>query len=101
MTSYTKLNVALPTAAVLASSLFISGVDLSNFQFERPAQIGKTPELAIFRNTQTQYEVVSEDALLSQNIEAIHQFASNILENVEDLDPEFSELIDENYWDLI
>ena len=28
-------------------------------------------------------------------------FASNLLENTEDLDPEFSKAIDENYWDLI
>lgn len=25
----------------------------------------------------------------------------DILENIEDLDPEFSKLIDEHYWDLI
>lgn len=34
-------------------------------------------------------------------IEVVHRFASTILENIEDLEPEFSKTVDENFWDLI
>ena len=36
-----------------------------------------------------------------EQIEIIHKFASSILDNIKDLDPEFSKIVDENFWDLI
>jgi len=36
-----------------------------------------------------------------KNIETIHKFSSNLLENIEDIPLEFSEAIDENFWDLV
>jgi hypothetical protein len=36
-----------------------------------------------------------------KNIETIHEFSSNLLENIEDIPLEFSEAIDENFWDLV
>lgn len=36
-----------------------------------------------------------------ENIEVIHSFASKLLENIEDIPPEFSEAVDANFWDLI
>lgn len=37
----------------------------------------------------------------SDQIETLHFFASNILENIKPLPSEFSQLIDENFWDLV
>ena len=34
-------------------------------------------------------------------VDIIHHFASNILDNIKDLEPEFSKTVDENFWDLI
>ena len=36
-----------------------------------------------------------------KNIETIHKFSSNLLENIEDIPLEFSEAIDEKFWDLV
>ncbi|MDY6894574.1 MAG: hypothetical protein SVO01_04025 [Thermotogota bacterium] len=48
------------------------------------------------------YQLIDKDqsAALEQ-IDVIHQFASNILDNIKDLEPEFSKTVDENFWDLI
>lgn len=37
----------------------------------------------------------------SEQIETLHIFASNILENIQTLPSEFSQIIDENFWDLV
>jgi len=34
-------------------------------------------------------------------ITIIHKVASDILDNIKDLDPDFSKTVDENFWDLI
>lgn len=36
-----------------------------------------------------------------RNIEIIHKFSSNLLENIEDMPVEFSRAIDDNFWDLL
>ena len=36
-----------------------------------------------------------------KKIEIIHSFASNLIENIEELPLEFSQAIDDNFWDLI
>lgn len=48
------------------------------------------------------YQLIDKEqsAALGQ-IDVIHQFASNILNNIKDLEPEFSKTVDENFWDLI
>lgn len=33
--------------------------------------------------------------------EIIAKFEENLLDNMEDLEPEFQKILDENYWDLI
>lgn len=35
-----------------------------------------------------------------KQMDVIHKFASNILDNIKDLEPEFSKTVDENFWDL-
>lgn len=36
-----------------------------------------------------------------QKICTIEEFVSKLIENMEDLDPEFSRLIDEHFWELV
>jgi hypothetical protein len=36
-----------------------------------------------------------------EKIEVIHAFASNLLDHIEELPLEFSQAIDDNFWDLI
>lgn len=48
------------------------------------------------------YQLIDKDqATAIEQIDVIHQFASNILDNIKDLEPEFSKTVDENFWDLI
>lgn len=43
---------------------------------------------------------VNEDVTRNQ-IEIIHNFVSTLLENAEELRPEFSEMVDKHFWDLV
>lgn len=48
------------------------------------------------------YQLIDKDqAVALKQIDVIHQFASNILDNIKDLEPEYSKTVDENFWDLI
>jgi hypothetical protein len=48
------------------------------------------------------YQLVNKDqAAALRQIDVIHQFASNVLDNIKELEPEFSKTVDENFWDLI
>lgn len=43
----------------------------------------------------------TEHQEIVRKVESINNFAVTLLDNIEDLDPEFSKVIDENYWELI
>lgn len=85
------------TAAVLCYSYMgapaINPVDFSNLNVPLKAPIEMNFDY---------YQLIDKDqaAALGQ-IDVIHQFASNILDNIKDLEPEFSKTVDENFWDLI
>lgn len=88
---------SVTTAAVLWNSYMgaptVNSIDFANLN----VQI-KAPEEMSF----DYYQLVGKDqAVALEQIDTIHQFASNILDNIKDLDPEFSKTVDENFWDLI
>jgi len=85
------------TAAVLCYSYIgapaTNPVDLAgiNAQLQAPAEMNFD-----------YYQLIDKDqAAALEQIDVIHQFASNILDNIKDLEPEFSKTVDENFWDLI
>ncbi len=48
------------------------------------------------------YQLMDKDQTVAlEQIDVIHQFASNILDNIKDIEPEFSKTVDEHFWDLI
>ena len=62
-----------------------------NIQFEAPTEINFD-----------YYQLIDKtQATILEQIDIIHHFASNILDNIKDLEPEFSKTVDENFWDLI
>ena len=85
------------TAAVLYYSYLgvpaINHVDFANLK----VQINAPKEM----NFDYYQLVPKEQAVTLEQIDIIHKFASNILDNIKDLDPEFSKIVDENFWDLI
>jgi len=38
---------------------------------------------------------------VDEQVVILHNFASNILDNIKDLESEFSKTVDENFWELI
>lgn len=85
------------TAAVLCYSYMgasaVNPVNFSNLaaQLKAPAEMNFD-----------YYQIIGkEQAAALEQIDVIHQFASNILDNIKDLEPEFSKTVDENFWDLI
>jgi len=86
------------TAAVLCYSYMVGApatnpVDLVslNAQFQAPSEMNFD-----------YYQLIDKDqAAALEQIDVIHQFASNLLDNIKDLEPEFSKTVDENFWDLI
>lgn len=47
------------------------------------------------------YSAFGEPIPLSEQIEVLHKFSKLMLNNVQDIDPEFSALVDEKFWDLL
>lgn len=101
MPSYVKFAPAITTTAALVGGLFVSADEIPLIPFVQTRDSVEILKSADFSSAITQYKIPNEKNEASKKIETIHKFASNLLENIEDLDPEFSKVIDENYWDLI
>ena len=52
-------------------------------------------------NSLGRYTLIPQNIEQRDNIEIIHNFAVNLLDNIEDIPPEFSEAVDAHFWDLI
>lgn len=46
------------------------------------------------------YTIVDVKSEVSEQIQVIHDFANTLIDNLEDLDPKFSETVDKYFWDL-
>jgi hypothetical protein len=92
-----QVNSSAATVAVL-TYLYIgsSGIN-SGFNVKPGIQIKAPGELNF-----DYYQLVAKEYSATQmQIDIIHKFASNLLDNIKELDPEFSRTVDENLWDLI
>ena len=65
------------------------------------------PDINVFNKSNLKI-LLNDDLLINpdqtvmlEQIDIIHKFASSILDNIKDIDPEFSKTVDENFWDLI
>lgn len=47
------------------------------------------------------YYTILNDYSINNQIKAIHNFVSRILEESQDLDPRFSEIVDKHFWELV
>ncbi len=48
------------------------------------------------------YELINEEQIKEiERFRIIQSFASNLLGNIKDLDPEFSKVVDDHFWDLV
>lgn len=90
-------SIGIATAVALCYSHFgdqpVNNIYLANFNNQ-----SKTPEEMNF----DYYQLLrNEQSVVLMQIDIMHKFASNILDNIKDLDPDFSQTVDENLWDLI
>lgn len=47
------------------------------------------------------YSLLNTDALTTRNqIETIHNFVSTLLDNSEDINPDYSKVVDKHFWEL-
>lgn len=48
------------------------------------------------------YEILdTEQTREAEQFKALQSFASNLLGNVKDMDPDFSKTVDDHFWDLV
>lgn len=47
------------------------------------------------------YSILTNQSLIRNQVEIIHNFASKIIEKTQDLDPRLSELVDKHFWKLV
>ena len=48
------------------------------------------------------YQIINEEQSKEvEQFKIIQSFASNLIENIKDLDPEFSRTVDKHFWDLV
>ena len=44
---------------------------------------------------------VNNPISVAEQIEILHEFSTSLLENIKDIEPEYSALVDEKFWDLL
>ena len=77
------------------------------------AHIGKADQIAIEKNYTINdqcaylpdeynqyYSLLSEEQEAIRQIEISHEFVSNLIENSEDLDPNFAKTVSKHFWNL-
>lgn len=102
MTDHIRFVPIVTTTAVLVGGLYSLPEHIPSIHYDIPHDTGSFYEQsAQSSNALTSYSIPSDYADTAKNIETIHKFASDLVEHIEDLDPEFSKVIDENYWDLV
>jgi len=84
------------TAAVLCYSQI--GMETLNVDQDYFFHHARAPEGMSF----DYYQLINEEqAGEVEQFKIIQSFASNLIENTKDLDPEFSRTVDRHFWDLI
>ncbi len=91
------LNSVVTAAVLCYSHIGAPAINPVNFSSNIEMQVEIPPEM----NFDYYQEINRDQAVIFKQIDIIHQFASNLLDNIKELDPEYSKTVDENFWDLI
>jgi hypothetical protein len=46
------------------------------------------------------YQMISDENIIAEQVATINKFVSILLENAEELEPEFAKTVDKHFWDL-
>ena len=84
------------TTAVLCYSAFGEPIPQDNYTYNSTESVQQYP-------SQYDYYILTESDSISiaDKIEILYKFSKSILDNIKDIDPEYSALVDEKFWDLL
>jgi hypothetical protein len=98
-----KLIGIAATAAVMSYAAI--GDNSTQFTDNVFAALQNKPPLQLnypYMSADQPYRVLDVDELsVSEQVEILASFANNILSSTKKADPEFTKLVDENFWDLM
>lgn len=84
------------TAAVLSYSAFGEPLPQKRFSYQSEESAEQ------YQGQYDYYTLSSGDHIpIAEQIEVLHEFSRSMLNNIQDIDPEYSALVDEKFWDLI
>lgn len=86
------------TAAVLCYTTIVTPTINTN-NYNHAISFKAPKEMSIERSVY-KLEQNNQEAYIEQ-IEIIHKFASNILDNIKEFDPDFIKTVDNNIWDMV
>lgn len=95
MTNITsRLVSGVATAVVIGYSGFGEPVLQNDFHYDSKESVNWYKE---------QHYLLNENDFMSisEQIEVLQQFSSSILNNIKDIDPDYTKLVDEKFWDLV
>jgi len=105
----TKYLTAFPTAAVLVCT-YMGHMNLPEHNFnpiEKEVNVMATTETVTIKNafgginnSNTDYKFISDNQIIVEQINIIHNFVSLLLRESQDLDPKYSKVVDKYFWDL-
>lgn len=98
MTNITISNMVgvAATAVVIGYSGFGEPIPQSDFSYD------SNEPILFYQGGADYYRLSNSGSItLSEQIETLKQFSSSILSNIKDIEPEYTELVDEKFWDLI
>lgn len=98
MTNVSFSNMVGVAATALVFGYTALGVDIpqKKYHYDSKEPVQQYPnqyDYSIFTQT--------EHASVTDKIEILHKFSKSILDNIKDIDPEYSALVDEEFWDLL
>jgi len=98
MTNVTFFNMVgiAATAAVISYSAVGEAIPHKAYSYKSETSIQQ------YSGQYDYYTLCSNDSTpISKQIEIIHDFSAIVLNNIQDIDPDFSLVVDENFWDLV
>jgi len=103
----------MPTAETITYCAVLPGTDTKNAYTVFDREANKIPDQAYgFKKIIESLKYSWEDTFPGKNIFAssfdeidrysiLHSFANNLLKELQDIDPSFADVINEDFWDLI
>lgn len=98
MTNITLSNMVgvAATAVVIGYSGFGEPVPQRGFLYK------SNESVQMYQGQYDYYALNENDSIsISEQIQTLQKFSSSILNNIKDIEPEYTALVDEKFWDLI